>query len=204
LTDERALEAVRRVYELAGLGDCAVVLSVHRDTFHEDGTVKLHVHCARSPINPATLRAYDHHRINTRIARAMRIVELEMGLHHDRGLAVIDVTADGKAYVRDSTVPERIAWRREQREERLVALERARYADNVQREGSFERYAEARIEPRLREMLQRAKDADTRVHAVDVANAAARPPRSSKSATTAACRCATSPPHACAHSSRRR
>ena len=168
LTDERALDAVHRAYERVGLGAAAMVMAVHRDT--DD----LHVHVARSGINPATLRAYDHQQINTRMDHASRAIEMEMGLFHDRGLAVVDHAADGQAFIRDSTVPERIAWRRDQREERLIALERARYVDNALREGSFARYAEARIEPRFREVIERATDAGERVHAIDVANTAAR------------------------------
>jgi hypothetical protein len=134
LTDDRALEAIRRAYEQAGLGDAAMVMAVHRDTFDDDtGKRLLHVHVARSGINPKTLRAYDHQRINTRMDRAARAVEMEMGLFHDRGLAVVDYTEDGKKFIRDSTVPERIAWRREIREDRLIALERARYIDNALR-----------------------------------------------------------------------
>ena len=95
LTDEQAFEAVRRVYERVGLGGAAMVMAAHRDTFHPDGRVKLHVHIARSGIHPLTLRAYDHHRINTRIDRAARVVELEMNLVPDRGLAVRDYAADG-------------------------------------------------------------------------------------------------------------
>jgi hypothetical protein len=175
LTDDRALEAVRQAYEKAGLGDAAMVMAVHRDTFDDEtGKLLLHVHVARSGINPKTLRAYDHQRINTRMDRAARAVEMELGLFHDRGLAVVDYTEDGQKFIRDSTVPERIAWRREIREDRLMALERARYIDNALREGSFERYAEARVEPRLREVLQRAQDAGARPHAVDVTNTAAR------------------------------
>lgn len=174
LTDERALETVRRTYERAGLGDAAMVMAVHRDTFDEDGRVMLHIHVARSGIDPKTLRAYEQQRINTRIHRAARAIEIEMGLFHDRGLAVVDHTAEGTAFVRDSTVPERIAWRREEREERIVALERSRFIDNALREGSFERYAEARIEPRLREVIDRAQDAGRPVQAIDLTNTAAR------------------------------
>jgi hypothetical protein len=175
LTDERALEAVVRSYQKAGLGDAAMVLSVHRDSYDEKtGKLLLHVHVARSGINPKTLRAYDHQRINTRMDRAARAVEIEMGLFHDRGLAVVDYAPDGTKFVRDSTVPERIAWRREEREERLIALERSRYIDNAMREGSFERYAEARIEPRMREVLRKAADVGAPAHAIDVANTAAR------------------------------
>jgi hypothetical protein len=90
LSDEQALRAVRQAYERVGLGDAAMVMAVHRDTFHDDGRVMLHIHVARSGIDPKTLRAYNQHRINTRIARAARAVEMEMGLFHDRGLAVVD------------------------------------------------------------------------------------------------------------------
>jgi hypothetical protein len=34
LTDEQALEAVRRAYDRVGLGGAAMVMAVHRDTFH--------------------------------------------------------------------------------------------------------------------------------------------------------------------------
>jgi hypothetical protein len=174
LTDEQALKAVCRVYERVGLGNAAMVMAVHRDTFHEDGRVKLHIHVARSAVDPTTLRAYNGQRINTRIDRAARAVEMELGLFHDRGLAVVDRSIDGTEFVRDSTVPERLAWRREEREERLIALERSRYVDNATREGSFARYAEARIEPRFREVLQRAEDVGQRVQPIDVTNTAAR------------------------------
>jgi hypothetical protein len=104
ITDEQALTAVRRVYEKAGLRDAAMVMAVHRDSFDDnDGHLLLHVHVARSAIDPTTLRAYNQQRINTRMDRAARAVEMEMGLFHDRGLAVVDHTADGKAFIRDST-----------------------------------------------------------------------------------------------------
>jgi flagellar biosynthesis GTPase FlhF len=174
LSDGQALQAVRHAYERVGLGDAAMVMAVHRDTFHDDGRVMLHIHVARSGIDPKTLRSYNHHQIHSRMDRVSRAIEIEMGLFHDRGLAVVDRTIDGRAFVRDSTVPERIAWRRENREERIVALERSRYIDNALREGSFERYAEARIEPRLREVIDRAKDAGRPVQAIDLTNTAAR------------------------------
>ena len=168
ITDEEALEAVRRVYERVGLGAAQMVLAVHRDTD------AVHVHSARSAVNPMTLRAFEHQMINTRLDRAARHVELEMGLAHDRGLAVVDHNASGTAIVRDSTRPERVAWARENGEERLAQLERARYVDNERREGSFERWADARVEPRLREVLRVAKDVGEPALAIDVLNKAAR------------------------------
>ncbi len=175
LSDEQALEAVRRVYERVGFSNAAMVMAAHRDSYDDkEGHLLLHVHVARSGINPITLRAYNHQRINTRIDRAARAVEMEIGLFHDRGLAVVDRGSDGTAFIRDSTVPERLAWRREDREERLIALERSRYLDNAPREGSFARYAEARIEPRLRAILRQAEDNGERVHPIDLMNTAAR------------------------------
>ncbi len=185
MTDAQALEAVRRAYAKIGMGSAAMVLSAHRDTYFDEEdlgpditlqrpVVKLHIHVARSGIDPVTLRAFNHHQLNTRMDRALREVEIEMGLYHDRGLAVVDYTPDGMKFVRDSTVPERIAWRRELREERLIALERSRYLDNAMREGSFERYVEARIEPRMREVLRKAQDVGAPAHAIDVTNTAAR------------------------------
>jgi hypothetical protein len=168
ITDEEALEAVRRVYDRVGLGSAQMVLAVHRDT------EAVHVHAARASVNPMTLRAYDHQMINTRLDRAARHVELEMGLAHDRGLAVVDQNASGTAIVRDSTRPERVAWARENGEERLAQLERVRYVDNERREGSFERWADARVEPRLRDVLRNAKDAGESTLAIDVLNKAAR------------------------------
>ena len=169
ITDEQALEAVRLVYERVGLGRAQKVLAVHRDTD------KVHVHSARSAVDPTTLRAFDLQMIHTRLDRAARHVELEMGLAHDRGLAVVDAGPSGVALVRDSTKAERVAWARENGEERLAALERVRYADNEKREGySFERWAEARVEPRLRSLLRAASEADVAVQPIDLLNKAAR------------------------------
>lgn len=168
ITDEAALEAVRRVYLRAGLGGAQYVAAVHRDSDH------VHVHVARATISPLNLRAFDTQMIDTRLHRAARHVELQMGLAHDRGLAVVDTDAAGVPLVRDSTRAERIAWGRENVEERLAMLERVRYADNEKREGSFARWADARVEPRLREVLRSAKEAGEAAQPIDLLNKAAR------------------------------
>jgi len=179
ITDEAALEATRRVYARIGLGGAQMVLAVHRDTLVRDTAGRIvegavHVHAARSSVNPMTLRAFDHQMIHTRLDRAARHVETEMALEHDRGLAVVDHNAAGTPLVRDSTRAERVAWARENGAERLAELERARYVDNEQREGSFDRWTDARVEPRLREVLRAARDIGSPAHAIDVLNTAAR------------------------------
>jgi hypothetical protein len=168
ITDEQAIRAALDVYRRAGFGASQKVLAVHRDTD------KVHVHVARSAIDPTTLYAIDETQINTRLDRAARYVELARNLSHDRGLAVVRRDEAGVAYVDDSTRAERKAWARENREERSAALERKRFIDNERREGSFDRWADATVEPRIRKLLKDAENRGQSAHAIDVLNTAAR------------------------------
>jgi hypothetical protein len=168
ITDEQAIRAALDVYRRVGFASAQKVLAVHRDTDH------VHVHVARSSVDPITLYALNETKIHSRLDRAAREVEMARDLNHDRGLSVVRYADDGRKFVDDSTRAERKAWRREHREERIADLERKRYIDNERREGSFERWADATVEPRIRKLLKDAENRGEPARAIDVLNVAAR------------------------------
>jgi hypothetical protein len=123
LSDEQAIEFVRRLYDKRGYGKHAQVMTVHRDTMMDGAgnpmrdaegnlTGDLHVHIATASIDARTLkpihRAYDHSLLH----KAAREVEVEMGLEHDRGLYVFD---EVKQTIRKATREERLSWEQERK-----------------------------------------------------------------------------------------
>lgn len=169
VSDERVVAAVRAAYQHADLGDAPKIIAIHRDTAH------VHAHVIRSRIDPRTLRAYDHTMLNTRLDRGCRSAEMLDGkLSHDRGLVVVRETAEGTKYLDHSTYEERKAWRRANRANRLAEIERRQYDDVAIYEGSFDRYVDANVEPRIRAALREFKDANEAPIAIDILNAAAR------------------------------
>jgi AAA domain/Relaxase/Mobilisation nuclease domain len=145
LTDEQAIEFVRRMYDNRGYGKHAQVMTVHRDTMMDAAgnpmrdaegklTGDLHVHIATASIDARTLkpihRAYDHSLLHL----VARQVEVEMGLEHDRGLYVFD---EQKQAIRKATPEERLSWEQERKGNRLERLSRvnemATYQDRIDR-----------------------------------------------------------------------
>lgn len=143
LTDAGAHEYVAQVFEKLGLSHHRSVAVVHRDTDN------LHVHCAVGAVDPGTGLAYDRTGLHRKMAWAEREVELANGLDHDRGLAVVQDAGLTTAHVRWADQHELAAWRAERREERLVRQERRSFAGYRERDGSFERYVDASLTPRL-------------------------------------------------------
>ncbi|MHB8147345.1 MAG: AAA family ATPase [Vulcanimicrobiaceae bacterium] len=168
LTDEDLIGAALRMYEVADLGDCPLIMSVHRDTDNA------HVHVIRAAVNPITLRAYDMTQIHTRLDRGCRTAEMERGMEYNHGLVVVRKDANGTEYLNNSTYEERKTWKRENRAQRLADLERRRYEDVAAREGTFARYAEASVEPRIRTTLRTSFEARDAPLAIDAMNAAMR------------------------------
>ena len=148
LTDEDAHAYVGQVLTKLGLSHHRSVAVVHRDTDN------LHVHCAVGSVDPSTGLAFDRTGLHRRMAWAEREVELANGLHHDRGLAVVQDAGLQTAHVRWADVHELAAWRAERREERLVRQERRSFEGYRERDGSFERYADATLAPRLRTAIE--------------------------------------------------
>lgn len=143
LTDAQAHEYVGQILDKLGLSHHRSVAVVHRDTDN------MHVHCAVGAVDPGTGLAYDRTGLHRKMAWAEREVELANGLHHDRGLAVIQDAGLASAHVRWADQHELAAWRAERREERLVRQERRSFAGYRERDGSFERYVDASLTPRL-------------------------------------------------------
>ena len=143
ITDEQAHTHVEQVLSKLDLGHHRTVAVVHRDTDN------LHVHCAVGSIDPGTGLAYDRTGLHRRMAWAEREVELANGLDHDRGLAVVQDAGFSTARVRWADKHELAAWRAERREERLIRQERRSFDAYRERDGSFERYVDATLAPRL-------------------------------------------------------
>lgn len=143
LTDDQAHAYVEQVLAKLSLSHHRTVAVVHRDTDN------LHVHCAVGSVDPGTGLAYDRTGLHRRMAWAEREVELTNGLEHDRGLAVVQDAGLSTAHVRWADKHELAAWRAERREERLVRQERRSFEGYRERDGSFERYVDATLAPRL-------------------------------------------------------
>ena len=101
--------------------------------------------------------AYDRTGLHRRMAWAEREVELKHGLEHDRGLAVVQDAGCSTAHVRWADVHELAAWRAQRREERLVRQERRSFEGYRQRDGTFGRYVDATVGPRLQVALDLAR-----------------------------------------------
>lgn len=143
LTDEQAHTFVGQVLDKLDLSHHRSVAVVHRDTDN------LHVHCAVGAVDPGTGLAYDRTGLHRKMAWAEREVELVNGLDHDRGLAVIQDVGLSTAHVRWADKFELAAWRAERREERLVRQERRSFEGYRERDGTFDRYVDATLGPRL-------------------------------------------------------
>jgi hypothetical protein len=173
LTDEQVHGYVAQVLRKLNLGHHRSVAVVHRDTLvHErdhDGSVlrdeqglprvrdgNLHVHCAVGTVDPRLGMAYDRTGLHRRMAWAEREVELEHGLEHDRGLAVVQDAGRSTAHVRWADTHELAAWRAQRKEERLVRQERRSFEGYRRRDGTFERYVDATVMPRLQVALELA------------------------------------------------
>lgn len=153
-TDERAHEYVDEVLRKLGLNRHRSVAVVHRDTDN------LHVHCAVGSVDPSTGLAYDHTGLHRRMAWAEREVELSNDLEHDRGLAVVQDAGLSTAHVRWADKHELAAWRAERREERLVRQERRSFEGYRERDGSFERYVDTTLAPRLQTAIDLDRQRD--------------------------------------------
>ncbi len=174
LTDEQMQGYVGKVLAKLNLSHHRSVAVVHRDTIvHEhnaDGSVKrddrgnpivrdgnVHVHCAVGAVDPRLGLAYDRTGLHRRMAWAEREVELECGLHNDRGLAVVQDAGLETAHVRWADKYELAAWRAQRREERLVRQERRSFEGYRARDGIFDRYVDATVAPRLQVAIDLAR-----------------------------------------------
>lgn len=174
LTDEQIHAHVGDVLGKLNLGHHRSVAVIHRDTIvyergldgsilRDDGGAalvregNLHVHCAVGAVDPRLGMAYDRTGLHRRMAWAEREVELKHGLEHDRGLAVVQDAGRSTAHVRWADVHELAAWRAQRREERLVRQERRSFEGYRQRDGTFGRYVDATVGPRLQVALDVAR-----------------------------------------------
>jgi len=174
LTDEQIHTHVGDVLGKLNLGHHRSVAVIHRDTIvyergldgsilRDDGGAalvregNLHVHCAVGAVDPRVGMAYDRTGLHRRMAWAEREVELKHGLEHDRGLAVVQDAGCSTAHVRWADVHELAAWRAQRREERLVRQERRSFEGYRQRDGTFGRYVDASVGPRLQVALDIAR-----------------------------------------------
>lgn len=174
LTDEQVHAHVGQLLVKLNLGHYRSVAVVHRDTIvYErdlDGSIRrdergaalvrdgnLHVHCAVGAVDPRLGMAYDRTGLHRRMAWAEREVELEHSLEHDRGLAVVQDAGRSTAHVRWADTHELAAWRAQRREERLVRQERRSFEGYRKRDGTFHRYVDATVAPRLQTALDLAR-----------------------------------------------
>ena len=163
LTDEQVLAFAQESLEKLGLADHRALLVVHRDTLVRDpetGRIidgNVHVHGAVGAVHPVTGIAYDTHGIYRRLAHADREIEQKNGLEYGRGLYVIRDAHTPEEHIEEASKEELAAWRRERREERLVAMERRSAEGYQKRDKDFSRYADATVAPRLRTALDLAR-----------------------------------------------
>ena len=163
LTDEQVHAYVGELLDKVGLGHHKSVSVVHRDTLVRDpatGSVidgNVHVHVAVATVDHATGMNYTQKGLWGRLSRADREIELAHGLQHDRGLYVVRNPNTTEAHVEEATREELAAWRRERREERLVAMERRSSEAYRKRDVDFARYADATVAPRLRTAMDLAR-----------------------------------------------
>jgi len=151
LSDEQVHTYLGEVLAKLDLAHHRSVSVVHRDTDN------LHVHAAVGSVDPRLGLAYDRTGLHRRMAWAEREVELEHGLDHDHGLAVVQDATLETAHVRWADVHELAAWRAERKEERLARQERRSFEGYRQRDGTFERYVDTTVGPRLQVALDLAR-----------------------------------------------
>ncbi len=147
LSDEQVHTYVGGVLAKLNLGHHRSVSVVHRDTDN------LHVHVAVGSVDPRLGLAYDRTGLHRRMAWAEREVEIDHELDHDHGLAVVQDAGLETAHVRWADVHELAAWRAERKEERLVRQERRSFEGYRLRDGTFERYVDTTVGPRLQVAL---------------------------------------------------
>lgn len=174
LTDEQVHAYVEKVLAKLNLAHHRSVAVVHRDTIvyerNADGTGRrdelgnlvprdgnLHVHCAVGSVDPRLGLAYDRTGLHRRMAWAEREVEIECGLDHDRGLAVVQDAGLETAHARWADQYELAAWREQRREERLVRQERRSFEGYRARDVAFDRYVDATVAPRLQIAIDLAR-----------------------------------------------
>jgi len=151
LTHEQMVRATETAVNRMGLEKHAAVYSLHMDTDHG------HVHVAVSAINPETLLAWERNRDRFRMSYASREAELEHGLEHDRGLAMVREGPDGQKRIEWRTAAESRAWKREDQDRRLDELVRRSLGDYEGYE-SPETWAEA-IVAEMNEKADAVRDA---------------------------------------------
>jgi hypothetical protein len=149
-SDEQIIRAAERALEKIHLGDNAAIFSVHRDTDHA------HVHVAVAAVSAQTLQSWERSRNYYRLSWAVREVELEMGMSHDRGLAVVREDADGAKRIEWASRAELLAWARERTEERLEDQARKYARDYLAFENPHS-WATDLVVPRLREYMEEAQ-----------------------------------------------
>ena len=83
VSDEQLIRAAEAALDRAGFADHQAIFAIHNDTPNK------HCHVTLGSINPKTLRAYNRVNNFERLDRALRVTELEFGMNHDHGLAVV-------------------------------------------------------------------------------------------------------------------
>lgn len=149
-SDDQIIRAAERALQKIDLGGNAQIHAVHRDTDHA------HVHVAVAAVNASTLRSWERSRNYYRLSWAVREVELEMGMPHDRGLAVVREDEQGHKRVEWASRTELLAWARERTEERLEEQAR-KYAHDYLAFEDPRSWASDVVVPRLREYVEEAQ-----------------------------------------------
>jgi hypothetical protein len=148
--DATLVGAAERALQKIDLGGNAQIHSVHRDTAHA------HVHVAVASVNAETLRSWERQRNYHRLSWAVREVEIEMGLPHDRGLAVVRGAGTPQERIAWADRDELLAWARERTEQRLEDQAR-KYGHDYAAFESPQSWATDVVAPRLREYLAEAQ-----------------------------------------------
>ena len=149
-TDAQMHRMVDAMLGRMGLSEHRALVAIHRDTLVRDGDGRiidgnLHAHVAVGSINPRTMAAYDRVGVHQRLAWAARETEIEFGISHDRGLAVVRDAGTEHERVEWADYTERLAWKKTELSDRL-----AQSVGAVIDEGEgWERTANATIAPRL-------------------------------------------------------
>ncbi|MGA8474530.1 MAG: AAA family ATPase [Candidatus Cybelea sp.] len=159
--DEQIIGAAERALKKIDLGGNASIFSVHRDTEHA------HVHVAVASVNAHTLEAWERSRNYSRLSWAVREVEIEMGLPHDRGLAVVREDLEGIKRVEWASRAELVAWARERVEERLKDQAR-KYARDYLVFEDPRSWATDVVAPRLREYIEEAQGRGEQIRWADM------------------------------------
>lgn len=133
ISDEQLIQAAEATLDRAGWEGHAALFTVHRDTGNA------HCHVALSSVHSDTLRAWNRQSDYYRLHHALREVEIERGMQHENGLAIVRDRGLPTQRIEWAGLETRAAWKRAREAERLEDMARAFLADNEGLESADDR-----------------------------------------------------------------